>query len=380
MTHPSGGPVDGHGMAVWSSPEWLAGAVSWLDERLADAGIERRGDVEQPHVRPWATLLRAPTSTGAVWLKAAGPGTAHEIGLYQLVARVVPDRVLTPIAADPGRGWIVLPDGGSSLGERLTGADLGLALAAALVDYGRLQLELAPHVDELLSLGVADMRPHVMLERFDEALEVTDPSTDPSTDDGTDPSTDDGTNGDADDADPSTDDGTGNGGDADDAAAAVHRRVAAMRNTFASWCEELSASALSPSLDHNDLHAWNILGDAPDDLRFYDWGDSVVAHPFAAMLVPLGEILEHLEVGLDDPRYLRARDAYLEVFTDLAPGEDLVATLEVACRVAKAARVHTWERGLRAARQQSDQIDPRWAAAAMATLASLLDESYLGGA
>jgi hypothetical protein len=51
-------------MAVWSSPEWRAQAVSWLDERLASAGIERRGDVEQPHLEPWATVLKVPTNAG----------------------------------------------------------------------------------------------------------------------------------------------------------------------------------------------------------------------------------------------------------------------------------------------------------------------------
>ncbi|HYZ98766.1 MAG TPA: hypothetical protein VE575_08460 [Acidimicrobiales bacterium] len=52
--------------------------MSWLDEHLAAASIDRRGEVEQPHVRPWATVLRAPTAEGVVWMKAAGRGTASE--------------------------------------------------------------------------------------------------------------------------------------------------------------------------------------------------------------------------------------------------------------------------------------------------------------
>jgi hypothetical protein len=124
----------GHGTAVWSTPEWRAAALSWLDERLANAGMERRGDVEQPHLQPWATVLKVPTTAGVVWMKAAGPGTAFEAGLYRLLATTVPDRVLTPIATDPARGWILLPDGGPPLGERLSGADLVEPLVAALVD------------------------------------------------------------------------------------------------------------------------------------------------------------------------------------------------------------------------------------------------------
>jgi hypothetical protein len=335
----------GHGTAVWSSPEWRAHAVSWLDERLASAGIERRGDVEQPHLAPWATVLKVPTTAGVVWMKAAGPGTAFEAGLYELLATTVPECVLTPIATDPARGWIVLPDGGSPLGERLTGADLVEPLVAALADYGRMQLDLVPHVDGLLSVGVADMRPAVMGERFEQALAAT-------------------------------------GADLDDQTAnrSIHRQVATMGETVASWCERLAASSLPPSLDHNDLHPWNILGDGAGNARFYDWGDSVVAHPFAAMLVPLGFVQRLLGVEVDDPRFADARDAYLDVFGPLARGEDLAATLDLACRVAKIARVLTWDRAVRAARDEGQEVDENWTSAPMETLASLLDDSYLGGA
>jgi hypothetical protein len=217
----------GHGTETWSSPQWRADAVAWLDEQLAHAGIERVGEVEQPHLRPWATVLRAPTVDGPVWLKAAGPGTAFEVGLYELLARVAPDRVLHPIAVFPARGWIVLPDGGLPLGARLEGTEMGEVLVAAVVRYGELQLDLASHVDELLALGIADMRPGVMLERFDQALATTARTLDPGNTEGR----------------------------------RIHQQVSAMRGTVASWCEQLSESELSPSFDHNDLHLWNILTD-----------------------------------------------------------------------------------------------------------------------
>ena len=315
--------------------------MAWLDEQLPAAGLERTGEVEQLHLRPWATVLRAPTTGGPVWLKAAGPGTAFEAALYELLVRAVPEHVLIPIATDPARGWILLPDGGPTLGERRTGADRVQALVAGLVRYGRLQRALEPHVGAMLALGVADMRPAVMPERFHEALEAAGP--------------------------------------VDAAGRAIHRRVAAMERTVASWCERLAASPVPPSLDHNDLHPWNILDDGTAEARFYDWGDSVVAHPFAAMLVPLGFVQRGLDAGLDDPRFVRARDAYLDVFGDLAPSEELVETLALACRVAKIARVLTWDRAIRAAREQGEPLDDSWASAPLETLASVLDESYLGG-
>jgi hypothetical protein len=335
-----------YGLAAWSSPAWRDSAMSWLDEQLAAAGRERTGEVEQTRLRPWATVLRAPTADGPVWLKAAGPGTAFEVGLYALLVRTVPDHVLTPIAADPARGWLLLPDGGPTLGERREESELVDALTRAVVQYGRLQRELEPRVDELLDLGLGDMRPATMPARFDEALEAVAAASERN--------------------------GGSTGRD-------IHRQVAAMDGRVASWCERLDASPVPASIDHNDLHPWNILGGEGGHFRYYDWGDSVVAHPFAAMRLPLFFAQRALEATLEDARLLRVRDAYLEVFEDLAPREELVEWVVLAGHIGKIARVLTWERALQAARQQGEEPDDTWASAPGETLASLLEESYVAG-
>jgi Phosphotransferase enzyme family len=337
------------GTEVWGSAAWREQAVSWLDEQLAGVAIERTGEVEQPHLRPWATALRAPTTDGTVWLKAAGPGTAFEVGLYELLERVAPEHVLTPIAIDVGRGWIVLPDGGRPLGEALSGDELADALVTVLPQYGQLQRDLASHADHLLALGLADMRATVMPRRFAEALQVVGEYVERR------------------------------GEPADREA---YRRVAALGETVAAWSDELAAAPGPPSIDHNDLHPWNVFtdaGDGPGRARFYDWGDSVVAHPFASMLVALGFVQFHvLEAGPGDARLLRLRDAYLEVFSDLAPHGELVDALELACRVGKVARALTWNRAISAL--GPDEVEDRWASAPLESMASLLDDSYLGGA
>ena len=291
-------------------------ALAWID-----AHVERTGPVEEVRALPWATVLLAPTAAGPVWMKLAGAGTAFEVPLYGVLARTAPERVLTPIATDVERSWLLLPDGGPPLGERGARAD---ALIDALVEYGRLQRALEPAVEEMLALGVPDMRPAAMPARFHEALAVA-------------------------------------GGNA---------KVAALEPAVRGWCERLAASPLPASLDHNDLHPWNIL----DGPRFYDWGDSVIAHPFAAMLVPLG----YLRHRFGSAEVSRARDAYLEVFADRGPRAELAETLELACRVAKIARALTWERALRATRERGEPLDPAWATAPAEALERLLDDHYLG--
>src|SRR6478672_1520376 len=136
------------GTALWSSPAWQAAAVEWIDDRLADAGLRRTGEVEHPHVRAWATAVRVPTDRGAWWLKACGPGTAFEVRLYGVLAALVPADVLHPLAAGPA---------------------LGRALGAAMVQYGALQRGLMADVARMTAAGVPDMRPAVMLEAFDRA-------------------------------------------------------------------------------------------------------------------------------------------------------------------------------------------------------------------
>jgi len=229
---------------IWGSAEWRGAATAWLDDGLADAGIERTGEVEQPHVRPWATVLRAPTTAGPVWLKATAPGTSAEIGLYALLREVVPEQVLQPIAIDLERSWIVLPDGGPRLDDWLTEVDLAEAMAEIVPAYARLQRALVPHTDRMLALGLADMRPAMLPQRFEEALAVVAPDLERAGEEGR----------------------------------RAYEQLLAAHDTVGSWCGELAGLPGAASVDHSDLHQWNVLIGRPDGMarpRFYDWGDAV---------------------------------------------------------------------------------------------------------
>jgi hypothetical protein len=310
------------GTAVWGSDAWREQALAWFDARLGEHGIQRSGVAEQPHLRPWATALRAPTSRGVFWMKAAAPGTAFEIRLYPVLSRLVPEYVLEPLAIDDG---------------------FVEAFARALSAYARLQRALAPTADELVRLGASDMRAAMMPQRFDEAAREVAARL-------------------------------AQGASAEDHA--THERVLAQRDMFGEWCRELAQSPILPSLDHNDLHPWNIFWDAEGQRsRFYDWGDSVVAHPFASLLVALGFVRYRLKVPTDDARVERVRNAYLAEFAGLASHAELVRSAELACHVAKIARVLTWTRAL-AAMGSGDGGD--LARAPLRWFGMLLDPSPVG--
>jgi hypothetical protein len=298
----------------------MESATAWLDDRLHGAGLKRTGDVTQPYVRPWATVLSAPTSAGRVWLKAMAPGTTFEVGLYELLVRLAPQNVLTPIASDPTRGWILLPDGGVSLGDRLEGTELLDHMLIALPQYARLQRSTTAHVASLLDMGLSDLRPRVLPARFDHSIGIR--------------------------------------GDDE-----FSPWLASIRPLLVEWCRRLSESPIGPGLDHNDLHPWNILGigtsvpaaASATTAIFYDWGDSVVAHPFGSALGSLSRVRRMLRLDPDHRDVRRMSDSYLEVFDDLTSRHDLYETLEIACRVAKAARAVVWDRSEEAIREYLGQ-------------------------
>jgi hypothetical protein len=219
------------------------------------------------------------------------------------------------VALDVARGWLLLPDGGPTL-ER----DVG-ALAEGMRHYARLQRAAAPRVVELLDGGVPDMRPQRLVERFDEAL----------------------------------------------VAAGSPAPLAAARGDVVRWSAALAEAPGAASIDHNDLHPGNLLDGGR---RVFDWGDAVIAHPFACLLMPLGYARSVLDA---DPAPVL--DAYLDEYADLGSRSELVATAELAGRLAAIARAHTWERALRAA-PAHDPTRKRFGGAVLEALSALLEPPF----
>jgi len=293
----------GTGLALWSTPQWREQATAWADDVLSALGIRRTGEAQQPHLRAWSTVLRLPTSAGSVWLKAPGPGTVTEVALMPVLARRGGDRVLAPYAVDLSRGWLLLPDGGAVLATN-TPASLEV-WNEALRGYAALQLALTPYVDEMLAAGAPDHRPGRLPALLDEVI----------------------------------------------AGARRHARTAEERSTLAAAGKEqarvaelaslLAEGTPGPSVQHDDLHRDNVF---LDRARVFDWGDAVVAHPFSSLLIALRDTAEPLGVGLDDPRVVAARDAYLEVWG--GPTTENLAVLEAARTVGVLSRAASWLRVL----------------------------------
>jgi hypothetical protein len=152
--------------------------------------------------------------------------------------------------------------------------------------------------------------------------------------------------------------------------AEVDPAVPALVPEFGEWCAELAADGIPSALQHDDLHDNNVF----TDLRFFDWGDASIAHPFGSLLVTLNVMQDTLEVPNGAPELARLRDAYLEPWSDLADPATLRRSVTLACRVARLSRAMAWRRALRDA---AVPVDEGFRTAPAAWLGELLAETVV---
>jgi hypothetical protein len=119
--------------------------------------------------------------------------------------------------------------------------------------YARLQADLAPHAADLLSLGLADLRPGSVPGQFEKLLGNPHIEAVVGTPDGI--------------------------------TRSQHERLRGLGPQLREVCAELDDLGIPVSLDHADGHPGNIFAASGSP---FDWGDAAVAHPFSG--VDTGEI------------------------------------------------------------------------------------------
>lgn len=319
------------GIVTWTDPDWRAAAMDWAAVELGRAGRTLDGEPEQPHVYPWSTAFRLPVRGGRVWLKSVAPGSAHEPALSAALGRWVPRTVLVPLAVDPERRLMLLPDGGRTLRD-VGGDTLVEAWESMLSNYARLQIDLVSHAGEMLALGVPDHRPDRLPELAADLLADDDALL------------------------------TGRpGGIATD----VRERVAGDLGRHAELCARLVDGGVPVTIQHGDLHGANVFVSG-NRHRFFDWGDASVSHPFLSLLVPLRMAARALGQANGSPVLLRLRDAYLDAWRAHGSPQELREQCDLALRVGPLERALTWRRILRGIhpgeRVQWQDAVPGWTA------------------
>jgi hypothetical protein len=292
----------------WTKASWRATANAWIDGELERVGLRHVGVREQPHVRPWSTVLRVPTSDGDLYFKAVWPPQVHEVGLTAALASWLPGFVPDVIAARPSTAWILLRDAGQRIREVLKEERDVARWHAVLVGYAEAQIALASRVAAIVELGVPDWRPAVVSDQLSDLLE---------------------------------DSRALRLGLPDGLSRDEIDRLRALLPRFRSWCGSLAASRVPATLEHNDFHDGNVCVRDGAYLVF-DWGDACVTHPFVSLRVALRSIAHTLELAADGPEIARLRDAYLEPWKAFAPRRELLADLQPALILAAACRAFSW--------------------------------------
>jgi hypothetical protein len=288
---------------LWTEPDWLESVHDWIRSELERLGLEPAGEIEQPHVRPWSTVLRVPTDDGDVWFKANMPTQAFEVAVVETLAARRPDLVPTLLATDLERGWMLQGDGGTRLREILEETGDFDVWVEILPLYAELQMDVAADRDRLLAAGVPDRLLASLPGQFEEVLTDAESLESLTRDE--------------------------------------RRRLAALAPRIEVECRELADYGLPETIQHDDLHDGQVFV-RDGRFLFFDWGDACVSHPFYTLVVTLAVLAYRLELDHDAPELDCFRDAYLERWTRFRPRRELEQAYPLAYRLGVLCRGLTW--------------------------------------
>ncbi len=270
----------------WRTPGFVAAAHAWIDGQLAARGAVRTGEVAQPHVTDWSTVMWVPTDQGPVWFKANAEAMSHEAAVLELVASRSAGRVPAPLAYDPGTGWMLLADAGHRLRDVLPEERSLARWLDVLGAYARIQIACEDDVDALLALGLPDCRLHTLPGAYASLLAGL--------------------------------------GDLDE-------RLPGPA-VIAELCDRLAAFGVRETVQHDDLHDGQVfLGNGVQQVL--DWGDACVSHPFFTLSVTLEGVISW---GVDDEPDSEDIEPYLAAYLgpyELTYGRDLREAARIAMRL-----------------------------------------------
>lgn len=293
---------------LWTQRGWLEQASAWIHVELERLNISLSGPLEQPHVRPWSTVLRVPTNDGDLYFKASAPVLLHETGLTQVLSRWRPDCMPEVLATDLKRGWMLMRDGGYRL-RSLIQTDREIRhWQEVLPIYAKVQIEMVGRVRDLLALGTPDRRLAVLPTRYKQLLADT---------------------------------GALRIALPEGLTSEEYQRLHELAPRVAADCEQLASFGIPETLQHDDFHDGNIF---VQDGRyiFFDWGDSCVAHPFFTLVVTLRSVSHRLKLTDGATELEELRDVYLEPWTRYESPEHLLRAFTLARRLGIVCRALTW--------------------------------------
>ena len=293
---------------AWMQSAWFKQASDWIQIQLKHQDITVTGPIEQPHVRPWSTVLRIPTTSGFFYFKAVAAILGHEPTVTQALSSWQPDCTPTILATDLERGWMLMADGGMRLRETLSVHQDILHWEKLLPVYAEMQINLVKHIPLLLASGTPDRRLSRLYDLYVQLLSdrsllyIDQPGGLLETE---------------------------------------YQCLYDSGEYFSEQCKHLLDYPIPESINHGDFHDGNIFFNRGHYI-FFDWGDSSVTHPFFSIRTVFVSIENTFGAAERTPEVDRLRDAYLEPWTCFASREQLRTGFGLSQRLSPISSAISW--------------------------------------
>ncbi len=300
---------------IWHDLEWQKQAHAWIRSEAARNQLQLVGEIEQPHAMHWSTVMRVTTNEGPIYFKATAGETIYEIALTQLLANFQPNVVPELIAVDTARGWMLMRDGGEQLRASIRPTQDVKQWEPVIIEYAKLQIGLAEHVDAILALGVPDHRLAALPTLYSQLLADT----------------------------PSLMIGQEKG-----LTSSEYQQLQNLTSRFKQLCADLAAFKIPESVNHGDFHDGNVLI-KNGRITFFDWGDADVTHPFVSLRTWF--VSMEIALNLDDWAPPTAEmsgllEKYLEAWQAYGEKEALMSAYRLSRPVASIVKTLAWHQAI----------------------------------
>ncbi len=292
----------------WQQENWLLGIENWATTQLHQHNIKTISRPILIHSAPWSVVYKIFTNQVPFYFKALCPVLNHEPLLTQQLFHWQPGMIQPVLEIEPDKGWMLMPEGGTTLRQVLEQNPTLNYWKKILPAYARFQQAMIPHQQELLVLGVKDRSLAVLpglvkrLAEERQALCIGQP-------DGLSP--------------------------------ADYEAFLGYLPKLKTKCEILSQFGIPETLQHDDLHDGNIFIDQ-NGFKFFDWAESFIAHPFFTLVVTLRSIAYRFELEESSPEIRELTDLYLKEWLDYAKWDGLQEAFELAMVIGRINRALTW--------------------------------------
>lgn len=267
----------------WERVGWLAEAKIWIGEQLDLLGSAPAGPIVQ-YKAAWAcsAILRVPTAKGDFYFKAGYAKPPGEPNVIRALAERWPRNVPTIVALNKERNWMLMPDFGGRRMTQLPADRWGQSLHR----FAQIQASAASELERWRGLGCRVLEP-TRLAAESEAL-FSDAGERPLRQ---------------------------ISGCTPEEITALRRQAEKVRRL----CAEMDACPVPLSLVHEDFREINVRLTG-DTYIYFDWSDTVVAHPFFSAVRFLDFLKPGDVPGRRSPERLKLylRDSYLEPWTSYA--------------------------------------------------------------